>query len=418
MTEERGHSPIGASGYHRWKACPGSVRLCKSLPNVASVYAAQGTCAHFVAAECLTKAGVEPHHFLGFTKKFDGHEITVDQEMVDAVRDYISAIRRDTGPDDVLMVEVGFDLSALYPELWGTADCVIYKPAARKLIVRDFKYGAGIAVEVEDNEQLMYYALGALTGAGTRLNGLPVEVVELVINQPRLDHEDGTERRWPFPVVDLIDFRAQLVEDAKRTAAPDAPLVTGDHCRFCPAKGACPKLRDEAMAKAKTEFSLVPLAPIRAQDLLPYDPGKLAEALVWAERVEAWARGVREFAYNEAMRGYAPPGFKLVAKRAQRKWRSEQETEQVLTVLGLKDEDIYEPRTVKSPTQIEKLTGKKKFAAEIAPYVVKESSGLTLVPQSDERPAISRDAASEFTPVSGTTLAPAITGTKQKDIYD
>lgn len=395
MTADRGHSPIGASGYYRWRACPGSVRLCRNLPNTSSSYAAEGTLAHSIASEAY--ASKQPAKaFLGQKRTVEGHDLVVTPEMTLAVQAYLDAIAADTEPGDVVLMEVGFDLSHLYPELWGTADNVIYKRAKQRLVVRDFKYGAGVAVEVEANEQLMYYALGALLGAQSVLRNKPVREVELVIHQPRREHEDGVERRWLFDSVELIDFQVSLVDDARRTGEKNAPLATGDHCRWCPAKGVCPEMRKSALEKAKAEFTQA-AAIVRADPtaVLPYDPAELADALKWADRVTAWANGVREFAYEEAMRGRPPPGFKLVAKRATRKWAAGKEAEIEAALEMLVGDDMYEPRSLRSPPQIEGLIGKKTMKS-LAALVDKTSSGSTLAPESDERPAVRHDAASEF----------------------
>jgi len=395
VAEDKGHSPIGASGYYRWRACPGSVRLCRGLPNKSSVYAAEGTLAHSIAAEAWA-TGQSAKAYLGQKRTVDGCELQVTPEMVLAVQSYLDAIAADTEAGDVVLMEVGFDLSHLYPELWGTSDNVIYKRKRERLVVRDFKYGAGVAVEVEANEQLMYYALGAMLGTQSVLRNKPVREVELVIHQPRREHEDGFERRWLFDSVDLIDFMANLVDDARKTGEKNAPLVTGDHCRWCPAKGICPELRKTALEKAKTEFTQA-AAIVRADPtaVLPYNPAELAEALVWADRVTAWANGVREFAYEEAQRGRCPPGFKLVAKRATRKWATGKEAEVAQALEMLAGDEMYEPRSLRSPAQIEALIGKKTMKS-LAGLVDKTSSGSTLVPESDERQAVAVGAASDF----------------------
>jgi hypothetical protein len=283
---------------------------------------------------------------------------------------------------------VSFNLGAVHPGLYGTADAVLWHPGLKRLKVYDYKHGAGLPVDVNGNPQLRYYALGALLTTGFK-----AEQVEIVVVQPRCPHPDGPVRRETIDALDLLDFAADLKAYAVKTEDPQAPLNPGDHCRFCPAAGVCPAKRDKAQALAKIEFS--PLQPA-------YEPLQLSEALTWAGRMEAWAASVREFAYNEAMRGRAPPGFKLVEKVARRKWRSEDEARQFLEVYGMDDKDIYEPQSIRSPAQIEKVVGKKNFG-DIEPYTVKESSGYTLAADSDKRPAIKLDAKSEFTAIAHTT---------------
>ena len=48
------------------------------------------------------------------------------------------------------------------PEQFGTSDTVIIREAERLLIINDLKYGRGVQVWAEENEQLMLYALGEI----------------------------------------------------------------------------------------------------------------------------------------------------------------------------------------------------------------------------------------------------------------
>jgi hypothetical protein len=184
-------------------------------------------------------------------------------------------------------------------------------------------------------------------------------------------------RRWTFHGVDFLEFEDRLLDAIAATRSVDAPLAAGDHCRWCPAKPICPALRAATLEQARADF-----APG-----LPYDPVALAAALDQIPLLETWIKATREFAYEQAMNGRVPAGWKLVEKRATRKWRDEASAAAMLELLMAPDE-IYEPRTLLSPAKIEKALGKNE-KHKIALYTVAESSGLTLVPESDKRPAAS-----------------------------
>jgi hypothetical protein len=285
-----------------------------------------------------------------------------------------------------MKVEEKFHLKELHPDLYGTSDCVLYFAEEKLLQVWDYKHGQGIAVEAENNEQLMYYALGALMKTKA-----PCSHVEMVICQPRCYHPEGPIRRWKISVVDLLDFSADLVDAALRTEDPDAPLVSGDHCRFCPAAPTCPKLHETALTTAQEEFS----------PAFSYDPEKLADVLSKIPAIESWAKSVKEFAYREAQAGRIPPGHKLVPKRANRKWANEDEAEKFLLLeLGLDYTEVHKEPALKSPAQIEALLSKedKKRLEEI---VVKESSGGTLAPITDKRKTSKPAIETEFTKITG-----------------
>ena len=352
---------------YRWSACPGSVRLCEGIESKSSSYAQEGTLAHDVAAKALQSG------------KYAA-QLCADVEMAEAVQVYVSYVWEHctTGySNDRLWIEHRFDLSFVHPGLFGTADAVIWKADEQLLIVVDYKHGAGIHVKVEGNPQGLYYALGALLTMN-----LPAKRVRIVVVQPRCGAEGEKIRSWEIDAVDLLDFQADLIAYARATESPDAPLVPGEHCRFCPAAATCPALASRAQSVARLEF----------KQSLPYDPAQLKLALDSREAVKAWLKAVDEFAYAEAEAGRTPPGYKLVAKRANRKWRSEGEAiEYLQDVLGVKPEVMFE-RSLKSPAQLEKVVEAKMFAD----HVVKESSGHTLVPEDDKRPAVKVSAAAEF----------------------
>lgn len=386
------HSTVGASSMYRWSACPGSVRLSEGIVSKSSVYADEGSDAHALGAYCLTE-GEMACQWAGIPMNFDGRKFTPTNEMAEAVQVYLDTVRAFVASDKkaVLKVEQRFDLSEVYPGCFGTSDATIWLPKTQTLVVIDYKHGAGIPVPVVKgdvvNPQLQYYGLGALLASN-----YPAKRVRLVIVQPRCG--DGLPSEYEMDAVDLIDFRADLKRFAEATSKPDAPLVPGDHCRFCPAAAMCPALVQKAQDMARLEFGLG----------VPYEPAKLKLALDSIPALEAQIKALREFAYSEAEAGRLPPevGYKLVAKRATTKIRDQGEAIEFLQKEGFTDEEIFEPRTLKGITELEKLEGlkpktvKKVKQRPLAPYLISQSSGHVLAPESDKRPAVKLDAKSEF----------------------
>ncbi len=101
-----------------------------------------------------------------------------------------------------------------------------------------------------------------------------------------------------------------------------------------------------------------------------------------APLVEARISAVREFVYQRACAGEEFPGFKLVEKRATRKWKDEQAAFELLRA----DPRLVTDPELRSPAQVEKIVGKKKFAAIAEQFVEKTSSGYTLAAADDPRP--------------------------------
>jgi hypothetical protein len=382
------HSEIGASSMYRWSACAGSVRLAHGLTSISSKYAEEGTQAHEIASEVIER-------YLR-TGKIVWPK-TISGEMQAAIQIYIDAIFADPpvrSAGDLVFIEQKFDLSELYTGPFGppggTCDAVIYRASSKKLQVFDLKYGAGIFVEVEHNDQLLYYALGALLHTK-----LPVSEVEVAIVQPRHEGSDPV-RRWTFPAIDILDFADRLVKSARATENPKAPLVPGDHCRFCPAAGVCPKLEEKALEVAKAEFTdEFPMDD--AKTSLPYDPQKLSKTLQGLPVLEAFIAQVRKLAYTEAVNGRTPPGFKLVDKQARRKWKIADEAElveELRSAFSLPADTFYD-HSVKSPAQVEKLLA-KAGKQKLKEFVESKSSGMTLVSEDDPRPEIQVVPGAEF----------------------
>lgn len=362
------HSRIGASSMSRWAKCPASVRLSKYMPNTSSSFAEEGTLAHDCAEKLLL-----------------GEKIgDIDDEMLEAITVYVDYINELKIGCSFYAFEERFDLSSLHPGLFGTSDAIVYHDKTKTLHVVDYKHGKGLAVEVENNSQLKYYALGALIKSK-----LPCSHVEMVIVQPRCFHPDGPIRSVKVSVTELLDFSADLVDAALRTEDPNALAVSGDHCRFCPASPVCPELHQTAIVSAQEEFS----------PSFSYDPDKLGDILNKIPAIEAWAKSVKEFAYREAQAGRIPPGFKLVPKRANRKWINEEQAKNFLLIeLGLDYLQAIKEPTLKTPAQIEALLAKedKKRLEEI---VIKESSGDTLAPVADKRKESRPSVETDFTKI-------------------
>lgn len=386
---DKGHSSIGASSMYRWSVCPGSVKMSEGLHAPTSRYAAEGTCAHSLADACLAHS-LDADTYLDHKRTAEGHEFTVDSEMAEGVQLYLDTVRGDFDKEsgDQLFSEQKFDLSTVYPGLWGTNDALIWKPQSRTLKVYDFKYGAGIPVEVKRNKQLMYYALGAVMTLK-----LPVNTVEIHIVQPRCPHPDGPVRKEIMSAIDLLDFRSDLAMSAAATTKDGAPLKAGNHCRFCPAAGICPENAKKAHEAAALVFENV--APVTPENPKGIDYAKLGEALRLVPIVKAWAAAVDELAYAEAESGKTIPGYKLVEKRPTRQWKDIADAEQQLKKLGLGETQMYPEPVLKSPAQIEKVLGKKQFGKIESDLVEKKSSGHALAPDTDKRPAVTKQSAAD-----------------------
>lgn len=379
------HSKIGASSASRWMNCPGSVRLCENTVRRSSEYADEGTAAHALAEMCLKKAfeindgKIRPQDARAQIGQIvEGQPVTED--MAEAVNVYLNEVYSDYQPGDEQEFEVRFSLNNLHTGLFGTADRVRYRPSTKTLRITDYKHGAGVPVEVDDNAQLLYYGLGG----ALRMHNRGISKIEIQILQPRCPHADGPIRTAVYDAIDVMDFAADLKEAAIRTEDPNAPLKPGKWCRWCAAAGFCPAIAKQAIETASTEFGAG----------IEYDPGELSEAMAKAPMIRQWLKSMDEFAYSEAQAGRIPPGWKIVEKRGSRKWRDDKQALTALKQAGLTEVQIFETPELKSVPSIEKIYGKKNMS-ELEELIVTESSGTTLAPLSDRRPAVAKATAME-----------------------
>jgi hypothetical protein len=376
---DREHSPIGASSSKRWFECPASIPLSENVEQTTSAYAEEGTAAHELAEYCLVE-DLDACHGLGL--EFNGYVVT--QEMAEAVQVYLDAVReRITDQCDVL-VEDKFHLHWIDEECFGSNDCCIIDHEKGRITVLDYKHGQGVAVEAENNTQLLYYALGAFNGFNQ------IYEVHLVIVQPRCPHEKGPVRVWETNIDELERYEEELkervtkVREVQKIARDEPPKVydyakAGDHCHFCPANGFCHKLRDKSYEVAEVHFADETIEPL-APELMTAE--EISKVLTHAKTLEGWIKAVRSYAHNAVENGESVPGMKLVKKRGHRKWTNEKEAIDTLDML-LTEKEMYTKKLI-SPAQAEKIVGKET----IDKLTTKPETGTQLVPETDKRPAV------------------------------
>ena len=100
-----------------------------------------------------------------------------------------------------------------------------------------------------------------------------------------------------------------------------------------------------------------------------------------------WGTAVKDAAHKHLEEGGSIDGWKLVQKRAMRKWVDESAAERFLEEAGVPPEQ-RSVNTVISPAEAEKVL--KRLKAEAIPdgLVSKISSGTTLALADDKRPAV------------------------------
>ena len=210
------------------------------------------------------------------------------------------------------------------------------------------------------------------------------------------------------------------------TDAPDAPLVPGDsQCKFCRAKGSCSALANNVMKEVGIMFQPVVTETLDvAQQSADKDPATMDDAQI-RQIMEAapLMRQLLEAVEKEALRrlesGGSIPGLKLVNGRGSRAWAlPEDQMAEKLVKMGIPKSAVYETKLV-TPAKAEKLTWEKKDGTKVTlterqlkrmdqEYVSKLAGKLTVVPESDGRPAVIMNAAPLFSAVEAAPAAESL----------
>ena len=383
------HSKLGASGTGRWFNCHGSVALIESLKTggmaeEASEYASAGTSAHDIAAICLT-SNSQAEDCVGFYDNYEADDATAVQVYLDGCRKVIgqAVAEHEMNPGGSLqvLVEERFHLPEVHPDFFGTTDCTIITP--QRAYVKDYKHGAGIAVDAKGNSQLRQYAVGALYRTPHWQND--DYLVGLYIYQPRAFHPDGPVRKEWVTVGELKRWlEDEWLANARATEASDATLNPGTWCHksFCSARTRCPALR----ALIKRVAAITP-EEIKAMD--DWELGLMAQECAIAASTK---KLFDEEVFNRLRAGNPVPGWKIVKKKADRVFKGEREIRDEndeVKVVKLVDavaekfgDKAYDEPKLKSVAAVERLEGGKEFVAE---WGYKPDTGQTVAPDTDTR---------------------------------
>jgi RecB family exonuclease len=338
-------SLVGGSTAKRLINCPGSAELVKRAPpQVESIFALEGTKLHDAVERGLKGSLMAT---LGLTVE--------QQQKVEFCMEALDQFDPEYEGRWVTEQRLTFSWDS---SIFGTAD-VVGRVGDTTYIV-DWKFGAN-RVEAEENEQLLFYAAALCHTRSLDWAFQDSEKVVLVIVQP------FGIRAWETTWARVQRFESDLIHAVGLAKQPGAPLRSGDHCRWCPARGFCPQMTGEVERLTRLQLESL-------------DEQALARALSLAQRLESFIDAAKDLAQARLEADLPVPGFKLVAKRAVRKWADEARAREVL------GEEFIE-RSLMTPAAVEKVLKQRKLTLP-DDLVVAVSSGSTVVAESDPRPAV------------------------------
>jgi hypothetical protein len=376
------------------------------MPNKSSKYSDEGTAAHFLASVALSN-NTQLSDYLGlriclwnhiesdssgeeFEENLNHDEVvvtasfTVDDDMVEEVGkyvDYVRGIRDAVGAD--LYVEQRLSLVTITEEegAEGTSDTVLIDYNNAELIIIDLKYGQGESVEVENNFQLIIYALAALEKFKHLID---FKTVRTVIHQPRKNYVG----EHSYSVMQMMNWKTMIKNGAAETRKKNAPIVPGKkQCRWCKLSGNCKE--QDAYVQKEMEVSFDDISGGNKPTVHDDTPELINKKMAVIDFVEDWCKAVRAQAESMLLSGVALADWKIVkGKMGNRQWTDEVAVTAVMKSFRLKVEEMYKLSLI-SPTVAEKmLKDNPKRWAKLQDLIRQSEGGPSVAHVSDKRPAL------------------------------
>lgn len=429
------HARLSPSSFSRRRACPGSLALEEQvLIHTTSEFSDEGTAAHQVLEWTLGSEAKYAHAFEGRVlpiingvywdgtgekpEKLKGQRVdiertfTADEEMcgyvqqvVDRVVETVEGYKLAGATNVTLQAEQRVDASEVLgvPEQFGTVDITVIAefPDGRiDLSIEDLKFGRGVKVDADDNEQLMVYA--ASVALKYEMLGT-IRNVRMVIHQPRLSHHSVAEMAYR----DLMAF----VDEAKQVAETTIYLAdhageidltthlnpTEDGCKFCDAKATCPALAQKVLGTIADELIDLdaPVGDIKAklqtgiERVKNAEPAHLAALYPLIDLIADFPKAVLARIEGELLAGRKVEGVKLVAgKKGHRKWTDDSAAEAAFKSMRLKQEEMYDFKLISPTTAEKRLKDTPKRWSRVKALITQSEGKPSVAPLSDNRPPL------------------------------
>lgn len=351
------------------------------MPEQESNYADEGTLAHDISELLILRHLRRVHEFdfmarLVELQKSKHYTNGLYQDCVIfaafVIRKYLQV--KKLHPNAQIFLEIKVSIDPFLKEAYGHLDILII--ADGYLCIIDLKYGQGVKVDAELNDQLRMYVLGVMISFAEIFDFFDCD---MIVYQPRLDNI--TE--WYQTREDILYWAQNIMRPAALLALEGkGEYKAGDHCQFCKARKQC-RVNAFYRLELVEEFNFQP-APLLTMD-------EIAKILPRISEIIKWLDAVKEYALSEALKGKAIPGHKMVRGKGYRYITDVKKAEKILLDAGFKETDII-TRELKAITALEEKIGKKDFNYYLNNWVNKAPGKPTLVLEGDKRKEFNRNA--------------------------
>lgn len=390
-------SVVGGSTAGIRLACNASRLEDQKVPRESSTYADRGTALHHVVEQAINGDLTDDEVLAQFTgvaiSKTTSPKLKDMVHTIDLTAELLTAkvLPALAYLDEVVPRDARLDVEKHVPMTWsmnmvehrdiigmtgivgasGTGDIFFdYAPDGRAGVI-DWKFGDGIMVSAENNDQMRFYlVLGIMNGL------LPVQdEYEAHIFQPAESREPADYGSMAiYRLDDLVRFSRDLAD------AINGPIVYnfGEHCAKCKGKLTCPLYQSKIRSVIETD-----VAGLSGQEL--------AKMLKLVPSLMAFATEVKAAALRNAQLGVEIPGYALEPALGNSAWRDEDSAWKALGRMGLAADERTVKKTV-SPTAA--MTMLKRIGTEVKQmerfsktHIFRPDNGERLVEASSESEA-------------------------------